>query len=109
MCFGCLFAAFAATFPRLGLLFVWAFTDWVEDAFDGWFVPLLGLIFLPLATLTYVFVDLASRPGDINLGGWLVVGLAVLFDLSHWAQIAANRRNAELMYAQYGPGGTPPS
>jgi hypothetical protein len=106
MCLSCLFVMFAATFPRIGLLLVWAFTDWVELAFDGsWVWPLLGLIFLPLTTLLYVLVDVATV-GDINLGGWLLIGLGALIDISHWAQIIANRRNGVTLYYQYRPGGS---
>jgi hypothetical protein len=105
MCLGCLFAMLAATFPRIGLLIIWAFTDWVNVAFDTWFWPLLGLIFLPFATLMYVIVDVATV-GDINLGGWLLIILGALLDISHWAQIIANRRNGVALYSQYGPGGS---
>jgi len=106
MCFGCLFAGLAATFPRIGLLIVWAFTNWVNIAFDdNWFWPLLGLIFLPFTTLLYVFVDVATI-GDINLGGWLLIALGALLDISHWAQIVTNRRNAVSLYGEYGPGRT---
>ena len=106
MCLGCAFVALAATFPRIGLLIVWAFTDWVNIAFDdNWFWPLLGLIFLPFTTLMYVLVDV-STIGDINLGGWLLIGLGALLDISHWAQIIANRRDGIAVYNQYGPGRT---
>jgi hypothetical protein len=105
MCLGCAFIALISAFPRLGLLVIWAFTDWVKIAFNGsWVWPLLGLIFLPFATLFYVLVDVSSR-GSITLGGWILVGLGVLFDLMHWAQTAANRENAQSLYNQYGPGG----
>jgi hypothetical protein len=96
----------AATFPRIGLLIIWAFTDWVEIAFDGnWFWPLLGIIFLPFTTLLYVLVDV-STIGSISLGGWLLIGLGALIDISHWAQVISNRREAQTLYGQYGPGRT---
>jgi hypothetical protein len=106
MCLGCLFVGLAATFPRIGLLIIWAFTDWVDLAFDTWFWPLLGLIFLPFATLMYVLVDI-STVGDPNLGGWLLIILGAVIDISHWAQIISKRRDAQSVYTQYGPGGTP--
>jgi hypothetical protein len=105
MCLGCMFAGLAASFPRVGLLIIWAFTDWVDIAFDTWFWPLLGLIFLPFATLMYVLVDV-STIGSINLGGWLLIGLAALFDVMHWGQIIANRQNGVSIYNQYGPSRT---
>jgi hypothetical protein len=105
MCLGCAFIALLAMFPRVGLLVVWIFTDWVQTAFNGsWVWPLLGLIFVPFTTLFYVMVDVSSR-GSITLGGWLLIALGVLFDVTHWAQAAANRESAQSLYNQYGPGG----
>ena len=69
------------------------------------FVSLLGLIFLPFTTLMYVLVDI-STIGEPNLGGWLLIGLGALLDISHWAQIIANRRDGVAIYNQYGPGRT---
>ncbi len=101
MCLGCLLVAFLSAFPRVGVLIVWAFTNWVEVAFKGnWIWPLLGVIFVPFTTLMFVLVSLPT--GGINLGGWLLVGLAFLADLAHWAQVAANRQNAMALYHQYG-------
>lgn len=106
MCLGCLFAILAATFPRLAFLIMWAFTNWVELAFKGnWFWPLLGVIFLPFTALMFVLVSLPA--GGIHLGGWLLVGLAFLADLAHWAQVLANRQNGMELYHQYAPTGTP--
>jgi hypothetical protein len=91
---------FAAAFPRLGFLSIWAFTNWVELAFKGsWFLPLLGVIFLPFTALMFVLVSLPA--GGISLGGWILVGLAVLADLAHWAQLLANRQNGVELYHQY--------
>jgi hypothetical protein len=105
MCLGCLFALFAATFPRLAFLIMWAFTNWVEIAFKGnWFLPLLGVIFAPFTALMYVLVSLPA--GGISLGGWLLVGLAVLADIAHWGQLLANRENGVALYNQYNPAGT---
>jgi hypothetical protein len=103
MCLGCLFAVLAASFPRVGLLILWIFTDWVSKAFDNWVAPLLGLIFLPFATLMYVLVRV-STVGDISFGGWLLIILGVLIDISHWAQLISNRRNGQQLYDQYAPG-----
>ena len=106
MCLGCLFALFAAAFPRLGFLIIWAFTNWVEVAFKGsWFLPLLGVIFVPFTALMFVLVSLPA--GGISLGGWLLVGLAFLADLAHWAQIIANRQNATALYNRYSSSGLP--
>jgi hypothetical protein len=105
MCLGCAFILLAASFPRLGIIIVWAFTNWVQRAFNGsvlW--PILGLIFLPFATLFFILVEVSSA-GSVSVGGWILVGLGALLDIMHWAQITANRENAQSLYGQYGPGG----
>ena len=67
----CLFALFAGIFPRLGLFIIWvARPARVDAAFDGWVWPLLGLIFLPFATLIYVVLWTA---GGLS-SGRLVLG-----------------------------------
>lgn len=64
---GCLFAIFAGAFPRLALFLVWLVRPrFVDEAFDTWIWPLLGLVFFPFATLMYV---LFYTPG-IGLVGW---------------------------------------
>jgi hypothetical protein len=87
----CLFALIAIFSPRLTLLLLWLFTNYVDRAFAGWILPLLGLLFAPWTTLFYVLVDVA--PGPIHVAGWILVGLGVLMDLSSYAQ-AARRRAA---------------
>ena len=60
---GCLFAMFAGLFPRLGVLIIWLVRPVLVDAAFGTFIwPLLGLIFLPFATLIYVI--LSTRPAS---------------------------------------------
>jgi hypothetical protein len=44
---GCLFALLAGFFPRIALVLVWIFTNLVDRAFNGFILPLLGLILLP--------------------------------------------------------------
>ena len=91
---GCLFALFAGLFPRLALLIIWiARPALVGAAFSGWIVPLLGIIFLPFATLIYVIL---YTPGfGLTVWGWFWVILAGLFDIAHLAAGVARRR--ELM------------
>ena len=91
---GCLFALFAGLFPRLALLILWiARPLMVDAAFHGWIVPLLGIIFLPFATLIYVIL---YTPG-VGLTGWewFWVILAGVLDLAHLGAGIARRR--ELM------------
>jgi hypothetical protein len=87
---GCLLAMFAGVFPRLALFMFWILRPArVDAAFDTWIVPLLGLIFLPFATLMYVILHV---PG-VGMGGWewFWIGVAALFDIFHWAASATQR------------------
>jgi hypothetical protein len=86
---GCLFALIAVLSPRLAVFLLWAFTNFVDRAFSGWFVPLLGFLFAPWTTLMYVLVY--APAGPIHVAGWILVGLGVLLDASAWAQAARNR------------------
>src|ERR671917_2772797 len=80
---GCLFALFAGLFPRLGLFIVWvARPALVDAAFDTFIWPVLGIIFLPFATLIYVVLYV---PGvGLSGWGWFWVILAALLDIGHW-------------------------
>jgi hypothetical protein len=69
-----------ALFARLALLIVWLSTPLVQRAFHGgWILPLLGILFLPITTLTYVLVY--SISGNVTGWGWLWIVLAFLLDL----------------------------
>ena len=59
------------------------FTNLVDRAFDGFLIPLLGLIVFPYATLFYV---LAYNPvsGGVAGWGWIFVVLGFVFDIGHW-------------------------
>src|SRR3954465_3560375 len=91
---GCLFAMFAGLFPRLALFIVWvARPALVAAAFNTWLIPLLGIIFLPFATLMYVIL---YTPGfGLTAWEWLWVILPGIFDVAHRAAGIARRR--ELM------------
>jgi hypothetical protein len=77
--------------PRLAL-FLWWFADpsRVVGAFAAWSTtvgsltlpmwvwPLAGFVLLPWTTIAYVFVS----PGGITTLEWVVLGIALLIDLS---------------------------
>ena len=80
---GCLIVLLGSAFPRLALVITWIFTDRVDIAFDGWLLPLAGLVFLPYTTFFYV---LAYAPiAGVTGIGWFFVVLGFLFDLSSYA------------------------
>ena len=80
---GCLLALLAGICPRVALVLVWIFTNWVDRAFNGFLIPLLGLIVCPYATLFYV---LAYNPvtGGLAGWGWIFMVLGFIFDIAHW-------------------------
>jgi len=88
---GCLFALLAGFFPRLALFIIWlARPALVGAAFSTWIVPLLGIIFLPFATLIYVIL---YTPGvGLTSWEWFWVVLAAFFDLVHLVAAIARRR-----------------
>jgi hypothetical protein len=81
---GCLFAIFAAFFPRLALFMVWLVRPvLVDKAFDSWIWPLLGIIFLPFATLMYVIFF--ATGGSLSGWEWFWVVIAGCLDVAHLA------------------------
>ena len=85
---GCLLVLLTGFFPRLGLLIVWIFTNEVDRAYDSFWVPLVGLIFLPLTTVIYVLV----APGGLTGFEWLLIIVAFLIDLGAYGGGIFGRR-----------------
>ena len=87
----CLFVVLAAFFPRVAFACLWIFTNEVDQAYDSFILPLLGLIFLPLTALVYA---LAWSPvGGVEGIEWLWVALAFVLDLSSFGGGARARRD----------------
>jgi hypothetical protein len=93
---GCLFLLIMMLSPRLGIVFLWAFTNYVSRSFDTWVWPLLGLLFLPWTTLLYILV--AAPAGGITFWGWLFVGLGLVSDLASHVNSYASRDQARAYY-----------
>ena len=88
---GCLVLLASMISPRLALVLVWIFTDFVDRAYDSFIVPFIGLLVMPWTTLIYALAY-APRVG-VTGWGWFFVILGVIADLSSWAENA--RRNRE--------------
>lgn len=87
---GCLLALMSAFAPRLVFLIIWiARPSYIDAVFDTFILPLLGLIFLPFATLMWVLLD--APPVGVHGFDWVWIGLAVLLDLSHYATAYSQR------------------
>jgi hypothetical protein len=82
MACGCLLLLMASAFPRLALAITWIFTNRVDIAFEGWLLPLAGLVFLPYTTFFYV---LAYAPiGGVTGIGWFFVAFGFVLDVSSY-------------------------
>jgi hypothetical protein len=90
---GCLLAVMAGLFPRFVLLVFWlARPDRMDAIFTSFIWPLLGLIFMPFATLMYVLLWV---PGvGVTGWDWFWVGIAALLDIGHWGASAGQRNQA---------------
>ncbi len=75
----CLLVILVLAFPRVVLALLFFFSTYLERAYHGVLVPLLGFIFVPLTTLVYAWMINNQQPvAGLNLV-WLL--LAVLIDL----------------------------
>jgi hypothetical protein len=83
---GCLLALLALISPRLVLIILWISSDVLSRAFSSWIIPFLGFFLLPWTTLTYAaFWDWGAGRHVVGFE-WFFVALAVLVDLSSYAQ-----------------------
>jgi hypothetical protein len=79
----CLLALLAVVFPRLMIVLIVIFSDWLGAAYETVLWPLLGFFFLPLMTLAYALT--IHEAGAVR-GGWTaLVVLAALLDLGAFA------------------------
>jgi hypothetical protein len=104
---GCLIVLLAAFAPRLIVIFAWVARPAYFDAvFDTWVFPLLGLIFLPFTTMMWLF--LGAPPEEVQGLDWLWIVLAVIIDLSHYANTWAQRGAVQAGMGRDAGGATQP-
>lgn len=75
----CLLLILVLAFPRIVLALLFFFSNYLERAYHGFLIPLLGFIFLPLTTLAYAWMlnsHLAMQ--GVNL---LILIVAVIIDV----------------------------
>ena len=76
---GCLLVILLLAFPRIALLLLFLFSNYLQRAYHGLLVPLLGFLFLPLTTLVYAWMVNTVHPiAGINL---LILIITVVLDL----------------------------
>jgi hypothetical protein len=89
---GCLIALLGLLTPRVVMVLLWLFTNYLSRAFDTFIWPLLGFIFLPTTTLAYA---VAQNSFDGLKGfGLVIFVLGVLIDFGLLGGGARSRRLA---------------
>ena len=75
----CLLLIVFLAFPRIALAVLFFTSNYLERAYHGLLVPLLGFLFLPLTTLAYAWMMNTRQPvAGMNL---LILIIAVVIDL----------------------------
>ena len=75
----CLVLIVLLAFPRIALVLLFLFSNYLQRAYHGLILPLLGFLFLPLTTLVYAWMANTRQPmAGINL---LILIVAVVIDL----------------------------
>jgi hypothetical protein len=87
----CLLGLLALIFPRIVILLVLFFSNYLESAYQTLLWPLLGFLFMPLTTLAYAFA--INENGQLS-GLYLVLFVvAVLIDLGSIGGSAASSKH----------------
>jgi len=75
----CLLLIVVLAFPRVVLALMFFFSTYLQRAYHGLIVPILGFLFLPLTTLAYAWMVNNHMPLEgINL---ILLIIAVIVDL----------------------------
>lgn len=75
----CLVLIVLVAFPRIALVLLFLSSNYLQRAYQGLLLPLLGFLFLPLTTLAYAWMTNTRQPiAGINL---LILIIAVVIDL----------------------------
>jgi hypothetical protein len=88
----CLLLIVFLAFPRLALVLLFLFSNYLQRAYHGLLLPLLGFLFLPLTTLAYAWMANTGQPTTgINL---IILVIAVVIDLGGLGGGAYHRSRA---------------
>ena len=75
----CLLLILFLAFPRIALLLLFLFSNYLQRAYHGLILPLLGFLFLPLTTLVYAWmVNTGQAIAGVNL---LILIISVVVDI----------------------------
>jgi hypothetical protein len=76
---GCLIAIITLITPRLIMVVLWIFTDYLSRAFDSFVWPFLGFLVLPTTTMAYAIAE--NEFGGVEGWGLAILILGVIADL----------------------------
>ena len=86
----CLVLIVFLAFPRLALVLLFLFSNYLQRAYHGFLLLLLGFLFLPLTTLAYAWIENTRQPiAGINL---VILIVAVVIDLGGLGSSERHRR-----------------
>jgi hypothetical protein len=75
----CLIVILVLAFPRIVLACLFLFSNYLQHAYHGLILPVLGFFFLPLTTLAYAWMMNSHMPLEgINL---VILIVAVIIDV----------------------------
>ncbi len=75
----CILLLLVLAFPRVILVLMFLFSNYLSRAYHGLLLPVLGFIFLPLTTLVYAWeVNSHMAIQGVNL---ILLAIAVIIDL----------------------------
>jgi len=86
----CVLALLAFVGPRLVILLLSVFTNYMSRAFDTFIWPFLGFIFLPWTTIAFAIAQ--NEFGGLSGLGLLIVALGLLGDIGVLGGGARGRR-----------------
>ena len=87
----CLILILFVAFPRIALILIFFFSNYLQHAYHNLLVPLIGFIFLPLTTLAYAWMVNSGQPvAGINL---IILIVAVIIDIGGIGGGEYHRRN----------------
>jgi hypothetical protein len=87
----CLLLALVLFFPRVVLVLLFLLSTYLQRAYHGWLLPLIGFFFLPLTTLAYAWIVNSHLPLE---GVYVVILIvAVIIDVGGLGGGEYHRRN----------------
>jgi hypothetical protein len=76
----CLLLLIVVAFPRVVLALMFFLSNYLERAYTGLLLPLLGFIFLPLTTLVYAWM-MNSHRAPMDSTNLVILVIAVVIDV----------------------------